>query len=171
MTDSDKQLKKNDIVVHIFELINDLSEDQQCILLKQLAKDSVVSQLRKLIIDMPEDRQSFLLKQLEEMKLEGKRRHYRKSCLISVDYVIKDHAFKNYIQDISSGGMFIETNESFSIGQEIIMAFSFSSEHKSSKLSGEIVRITPNGIGIKFQDLTKYQEEIIKSTLENMEGV
>ena len=104
MADLDEQLKENDLVVRMFELINNLSEDQQFYLFKQLARDRVVAQLHKLIIGMPRDQQLTLLKQIEEMKLEGKRGHSRKSCLISVDYVIEDRAFTNYIQDISSGG-------------------------------------------------------------------
>ncbi len=67
--------------------------------------------------------------------------------------------------------MFIETSESFSIGQEITMAFSFSNDHRPSKFTGEIVRIKPNGIGVKFKDLTKYQEEIIQSTAQKMKGL
>jgi Tfp pilus assembly protein PilZ len=171
MNKSDQQLKKYDVVARMFELINNLSEDQQIILLKQLVKESVVAQLGKLIVDMPKYQQLILLKQIEDMTVEGKRGHSRKPCLISVDYVVEDRAFTNYIQDISSGGVFIETSESFSIGQEITMAFSFSSDHRPSKFTGEIVRIKPNGIGVKFKDLTKYQEEIIKSTAEKMKGI
>ncbi len=53
MNKSDQQLEKYDVVARMFELINNLSEDQQIILLKQLVKDSVVAQLGKLIVDMP----------------------------------------------------------------------------------------------------------------------
>jgi len=171
MNKSDQQLEKYDVVARMFELVNNLSEDQQIILLKQLVKDSVVTQLGKLIVDMPKDQQLILLKQIEGMTLEGKRDHSRKSCLISVDYVVEGRAFTNYIQNLSSGGVFIETSESFSLGQEITMAFSFSNDHRPSKFTGEIVRIKKNGIGVKFKDLTKYQEEIIKSAAQKMKGL
>ena len=59
--------------------------------------------------------------------------------------------------------MFIETSESFSVGQELLMTFSFPDREDSFKISGEISRITPDGIGVKF----KYQSQVLKDIIED----
>jgi len=82
---------------------------------------------------------------------EEKRRHPRKPCSIVVDYASRDRAFRDYIRDISSGGVFIETSKEFSIGDEIMMTFSISSKQRPFKFTGQVVRITDNGIGVKFK--------------------
>jgi|GEM_PF-1849469 hypothetical protein len=80
-----------------------------------------------------------------------KRKHPRKPCSIVVDYASRDRAFRDYIRDISSGGVFIETSKEFSIGDEIMMTFSISSKQKPFKFTGQVVRITNQGIGVKFK--------------------
>ena len=63
----------------------------------------------------------------------------------------------------SGTGVFIETNESFPVGQELLMTFSFPDRDDSFKISGEISRTTPQGIGVKF----KYQSQILKDVIED----
>jgi len=87
----------------------------------------------------------------QEESPEEKRRHPRKPCSIVVDYASRDRAFRDYIRDISSGGVFIETSKEFSIGDEIMMTFSISSKQKPFKFTGQVVRITKKGIGVKFK--------------------
>lgn len=152
------------IIPHIFELISDLTEDQKLDLLKKLLKDNITTHLLKLVVSIPEDQQETLLEQLKDMiQQQGDRKHPRKPCLITVDYAVRGRAFSNYIQDISPTGVFIETSESFPVGQEIIMSFSFPEREDSFKISGEIARITPEGIGVKF----KYQSQILEDIIED----
>ena len=127
MLDMDPQLGKYGVTARLFKLINDLSKDKKLILLKQLIGDDVNNQLCKLIIEMSEDQQIILLEQLESMpvvempertvSLEGNdssmRENPRKPCLINANYSIKNKDYKSYILDISIGGVFVETNETF----------------------------------------------------------
>jgi len=152
------------IIPRIFELINDLTEDQQLDLLKQLLKDNITNHLFKLVVGIPEDQQETLLEQLKVMvQQKGDREHQRKACLITVDYAVGERAYTNYIQDISPTGVFIETSESFPMGQEILMSFSFPEREDSFKMSGEIARITPEGIGVKF----KYESQVLQDIIED----
>lgn len=80
-----------------------------------------------------------------------KRRHPRKPCSIMVDYATQDRAFKDYIRDISKGGVFIETSNFFDLGQEFIMTFSVPSQSKPFKFIGEVVRTDKRGVGVRFK--------------------
>jgi len=157
------------IIPRIFELINDLTKEEQLDLLKQLLKDNINAHLFKLVVCIPEDEQAILVKQLEEMIQKiGDRKYARKSCLINVDYAVGGRAFSNYIQDISTTGVFIETSESFPVGQEMLMTFSFPDREDALKIDGEITRITPEGIGVKFNYQSQIQKDVIEELVEKM---
>ncbi len=66
-----------------------------------------------------------------------------------------DSQFKASIQDLCTSGVFINTDRNFSIGQEISLTFRFPTSGKKMMASGEIVRATYSGIGVKFKILFK----------------
>ncbi len=120
----------------------------------QLGKDSITVHLITLILDMPYDRQLALLKQLEEIPMTSfdmsDREDHRKSYSSMVSFTAKDRTYKGASKDLSSGGMFIKTNESFSLGEIITLTIPFSDKQKNIKVPAEIMRITDDGIGVKF---------------------
>jgi len=115
---------------------------------------------------MSEDEQRTLLKDLEERPFEGRRKHVRKPFLMAVDYSTQDHVYKDFIQDISSGGVFIQTHMPFTVGQEVSLTFPLPSFQKHVKVIGEVVRSTSQGVGVKFKMADKDQEAMITSLLE-----
>ena len=92
-----------------------------------------------------------------------RRERSRKSCLMLVDYATLDRAYKDCIRDISVSGLFIETRTSFSIGQKIILTFSSSNYERPIKITGNIARTGPRGIGVKFKTEHQDLEAMIKS--------
>ena len=157
------------IVPRIFELIHDLTPDQQFDLLKQFLKDNVTTQLFKLVVSIPEDQQKNILNYLEELiSQKDGRRDSRKACLITVNYAVDGRAFTNYIQDISPTGVFIESSESFAVGQDILMTFSFPDMEDSFRIGGEISRTTPKGFGVKFNYKSQLQKDIIQDIVKKM---
>jgi Tfp pilus assembly protein PilZ len=83
------------------------------------------------------------------------RRHPRKSYEMLVLYAT-DHCFyEGSIKDISNGGIFIETNKDLYVGQTLTLAIPTRKPRKEVKLKGEIVRIEPHGLGIKFKAVIK----------------
>ncbi|MGD9180904.1 MAG: PilZ domain-containing protein [Desulfobacterales bacterium] len=183
MLDMDPQLGKYGVTARLFKLINDMPKDKKLILLKQLIGDDVATQLCKLIVEMSEDQQIILLEQLESMpvvevpertvSLEGNessmRENPRKPCLINANYSVQNTAYKSYILDISIGGVFIETNEKFTIGQEIVLSFTLPNYQKPFKLSGTVSWGSPRGFGVKFDKIPAQQGEILKSFVEQKE--
>ena len=183
MLDMDPQLGKYGVTARLFKLINDLSKDKKLILLKQLIGDEVNTQLCKLIIEMSEDQQIILLEQLESMpvvempertvSLEGNdssmRENPRKPCLINANYSIQNKDYKSYILDISIGGVFIETNEKFTLGQKIVLNFTLPNNKKPFMLTGTISWGSPRGFGVKFDEIPVKQGEILRSFVEQKE--
>jgi len=134
----------------------------------QLNESKITTRLIELIKKMPKEEQRALLKELEERLFEGKREHERKPFLMAVDYSTQDHVYKDFIQNISAGGVFIQTNMPFSVGQEVSLTFPLPNYKKHIKIIGEVVRTTPQGVGVKFKMADQDQKAIIKSLLESI---
>jgi hypothetical protein len=62
-----------------------------------------------------------------------------------------DGDFDAAVCNISSGGEFIKTSQRFFIGQEIAMKITFPAPMETHLVTGEIVRTTPSGAGVKFK--------------------
>ena len=181
MFELDSQEDKYAVTTRLFSYINDLSLEKQFILYKQLVKDNVTTELLKLIIDMSEDEKVQLLEKLGETPYDDEpirtvnlddnesfmRGNSRKICLIAVKCKVEDRSFKSYIIDISSVGVFIESNDRFPIGQKITMALKLPNYHEAFQLKGRIARSGSKGIGVKFYDLTPTQEDLIRKFIEN----
>jgi Tfp pilus assembly protein PilZ len=169
------------IIPRLFGLVNELTEDQQVTLLRQLIKGDTKRQLFKAIIDMSEPEQLELLKRIENtpaLDLPVKtvslddaetsmRSHQRKRCLIHVSYTVAGNVYRDYILDISNLGLFIETEELFTVGMDISLTFKLPNYNQPLKLDASIAWIGHKGIGVKFKSLSSYQKEIIQSFLEN----
>ena len=121
---------------------------------QELSKDRIIVRLIRLIIDLPGDQQEALLRQIEKNQLPddnlGERDINRKPYENTIHFTIKDKSYTGVSQDISSGGMFIKTDEPFSVGQVMTLTIPFPKQHKQIKIPAEIVRSTPDGIGIEF---------------------
>jgi len=173
MSSSNTQNNKYNNIKRLFELMNQISEDQLVILLKELLQDSFTTHLFKLIIDMSDEQQALLLEKLKAKSsietCRDRRGQPRKNCLAPVDYKVQGRSFEGFILDISSFGVFIETTDYFFGGQEISMAFSVPNYQKPLKLAGEIVWSSEQGIGVKFTHLTQHQLDAIRCFSENNE--
>ena len=110
----------------------------------------VTARLFEIILDMPFKDRRILLKDLEAKHSQGRRRFARKPYFVPVDFATPDRAFSGFIQNISSGGLFIETRETLPVGQQVTLSFMRPKSRDSIKVSGEVVRKIPDGFGVKF---------------------
>ncbi len=94
-----------------------------------------------------------------------KREHVRRSVDIPVEFIVQERLYQGRIKNINKegwirignvnkGGVFVETEISFSIEQNISMTYQSPSFGKENR-TGKIVGISPQGIGVKFQRLKK----------------
>jgi len=79
----------------------------------------------------------------------GRKRFYE--ILPTATCKTRDSAFIAPICDISSNGVFIKTTRRFSVGQEVAMTINFPSTGESRMVTGEVVRITSEGVGIDIK--------------------
>jgi Tfp pilus assembly protein PilZ len=175
MTDGTQSSNHDTINLMLAKKIKELSEERQLVLLKQLLKGDVVGTLFKLIGEMPEKQQTLLFEQLQEssnnvVALEeteiALRNHNRKSCMLSISYTVEDQNFESFMLDISPAGAFIETNEVFSAGHRIDLAFTLPNSHRQMDISGEILWKGMLGMGVKFNDLSDDQIAAITAFIE-----
>ena len=151
MTSTNKNHKNPAVKSKLIALINHLTEGMQIKLLSYLEK--------KLNIKVGDD-----------LKIE-KRGNHRRTCLISVAYIIGKETFSGYILDISAFGAFIETNVIFPAGEKLSISFSLPNHHKAFNLKGQIVWSGSQGIGVKFDTLSSRQKEILKIFTEQSEEI
>ncbi len=106
-----------------------------------------------------EEQKNALLPLLKDAKILGllgawrrtdRRKSPRKPCSLTMYYTVEDKVLKGTIQDISAGGVFMDSFAPVRIGQEIVMTFWPANHEEPMEVSGEIVRIAPQGIGVKF---------------------
>jgi len=145
-----------------------LAREREEIAEKELEKERASTRLSELIDRMSDDQLFSLLEYAEGLYGKKKREHERYSCLITTDCVYKSRAFNDFIKDISFGGVFIETNEAFSQGEEITLTISFSHYSKPFKITGEIVRVAPSGIGVKFKTVSQIQKELVQNLVKKV---
>ena len=121
-----------------------------------LNQDSVILRLLEKILYMSEKQRAILLKQLEDEgesyspDVLGERDNSRKSYKKPISFSIRDDVYEGLSMDISSGGMFILTDEVFNMGQLITLSIPFANMDKTVKVPAEIVRITEDGSGVEF---------------------
>ncbi|MCP4688177.1 MAG: PilZ domain-containing protein [Desulfobacterales bacterium] len=93
-----------------------------------------------------------------EPTVEEKRKSPRKQGFVPVEYTTHDLSDSAVVKDISIDGVFIETAETFEIGQEFILHIPFSDSRDQVKLQVEVVHVSPLGIGTKFKEILTPQE-------------
>jgi Tfp pilus assembly protein PilZ len=84
----------------------------------------------------------------------GGRRCGRKrfnEILPAAECKTRDWAFIAPVCNISSNGVFIKSKRHFDVGQEVAMTITFPSTGESRMVTGQIARVTPEGIGINFK--------------------
>ena len=62
-----------------------------------------------------------------------------------------ENDFQAPVENVSSGGVFINTNQRLFVGQEIAMKFDFPDARNTIMANGEIVRTSLDGAGIRFR--------------------
>ena len=89
-----------------------------------------------------------LIKNLEER--HDSRKKFNETQSIIAACRTRDSDFEAFIQDVSSSGAFIKTNKNLFAGEEIAITFTFPKTQKTIMATGEIVRISYDGAGVKF---------------------
>jgi Tfp pilus assembly protein PilZ len=128
----------------------------------------VISKLFEVVINLGEEQQEALLHHAEELLVEEKRSGTRKPCRIPINFAAYDRVYSNHIKNISSQGLFIETQRPLLVGDEIVMTFRLDGFDKPFKVRGEIAHATRAGVGVEFKDISPYIEEMLRTVIKRM---
>ena len=88
--------------------------------------------------------------EFQQREFSEKRKSPRSSVFIDVNYSVAGRVRTDFIRNICNGGVFIETREPLSYGQDIVMTFRHPSSQDHLKLRGYVLRIDKQGVGVKF---------------------
>lgn len=94
------------------------------------------------------------------------RRHNRLDCLMAVDMDLSDWTYKTLVHDISYGGAYIETDQAIGLGQKVVLSLGVPGSKRDCTIAGQVVRRDPGGVGIRFEELSLHQHNVIKALLE-----
>ncbi|MBC2716284.1 MAG: PilZ domain-containing protein [Desulfobacteraceae bacterium] len=118
---------------------------------------AVTAKLIDIILKMPFDQRRRLLSDLTETQGINSRKHDRKDYLMNVQYMANDQLYNGFINNISSGGLFIEcpqdTIQRLNSGQPVTLTFDHPDKKIHIKITGEIARIENSGFAVSFDDL------------------
>lgn len=118
---------------------------------------AVTAQLFDIILKMPIKERRELLEQLKAQRDKRTRKFGRKDYLMCVEFTVKGAFYTGFINNISSGGVFIEClpdhARRMAKGDPILLTFNHPDKQLHIKISGEIVRVNDNGVGVSFDKL------------------
>jgi Tfp pilus assembly protein PilZ len=67
--------------------------------------------------------------------------------------------FEARIQNVSSSGVFIKTDQELPVGEEIAVSFTFPDSGNQVKATGNVVRTTHSGMGVEIQVYFKEKQK------------
>jgi len=99
-------------------------------------------------------------------KIAEMRNYPRYDCNVKVDFDISDWSYEGVIKNISFSGVYIETHHPVTVGSEIMLSLTSQDDWRHCTMKGTAVRRDSKGIGIAFQDLSLYQQQVVQSFLK-----
>ena len=122
----------------------------------QLTREEVYNKILTIIASLSESQMRNLLKSLvnwQQSKFDEKRKHPRKKTFVWTECSTDTRFCTDFIQNLSVSGLFIETQFPFFVGEKLSMTFSLPGADDPIKITGKIVRIDSNGIGVQFDEV------------------
>ena len=85
------------------------------------------------------------------MTANDKREYARRPVDIPVDFIVRGRLYQGSIRNISEDGFLIETEGTFTVGQNISMIYSFHLFGQENR-AGRIIWVGLQVIGVKFEN-------------------
>ena len=144
----------------LFQIISFMSEAERrnlkAILKSKLTETEHKKDLSSLITSISEAKRRELLKKLTHWyhsKHAELREFPRRPFSAPVEVSTNGFIYMCFIRNLSNAGVFIHTDFSFKIDQQITMTFSLSRAEKDLTVSGKVVRVDSQGIGVEFGEM------------------
>ena len=125
-----------------------------------MKSNDIKKQLIEMIKKMPEESAWDLLNTLSGEAID-QRAFPRIKSAITTEFKTQDRVRCGLIKDICAGGVFIETREQATVGNEITLVFTPENGSEAVKITGTVVRAAAGGIAVKFY---QHAPELISDT-------
>ena len=113
-------------------------------------QNSVTTKLIKIIEKLSIPQQEHLLETVQTW-IEDNREFPRKDCVADVVYSDNTRLAQGMIVNISAGGLYLQPDSPFAVGQLVTLSFEHPTEKQQMKVNGKVVRSDEKGIGVKFE--------------------
>lgn len=110
---------------------------------------SVTDRLIEIIQKLSLSQQEYLLEAVQNW-IKDNREYPRKTCQADIIYSDNIRLAQGMIVNISAGGLYLQPDSPFAVGQEVTLSFEHPFAEKQVKVDGKIVRSDQKGIGVKF---------------------
>ena len=91
------------------------------------------------------------------------RLFFNKNQKVSVRCLTDRCNFDARIQNVSSSGVFIKTDQQLPVGEEIAVSFTFPDSGNHVNAAGKVVRTTHSGMGVEIQVYFKEKQKEYKT--------
>jgi Tfp pilus assembly protein PilZ len=113
-----------------------------------------------------------LMERLKHLKSrKDARLVFKKNQSVAVHCLTNTCNFDGHIQNVSSSGIFISTEQQLPMGEEIAVSFTFPESGNCVKATGKVVRVTNSGIGIEIKVYFKEKDDICEAPLNSSKKV
>ncbi|MBN1930199.1 MAG: PilZ domain-containing protein [Desulfobacterales bacterium] len=129
---------------------------------KKVDEPSIIERLHEIIRNMSENQQKMLLSILQDIDSIDRRKHPRKQGQLNVKYEDETGTYNGHIQNISIGGVCIETECPVSVGHIFELTILPPDKMKPMKITGEVVWSRADGFGIRFKKKHESREYVDK---------
>jgi len=136
---------------------------------KKLDRNQVRKLLIAIIDTMSEQEMRQLFRKLKSLHHGEQRKYSRKDFSRVIDYNVEGRYYRDFIENISEGGLFFKPSHTFSVGQTIQITFMSPDNQKPFRINGEIVRVSTDGVGVKFKIESQVQQMVLKSYVDMIE--
>jgi hypothetical protein len=94
---------------------------------------------------------------------KDRRQHVRKFVNAPVRYKYRNGLSSGVIRDMSLGGAFILSRRPFTLGKNSSVSFFLSNFEKTVWITGDVVRVPPEGFGVRFTSIDEIQKAAVMS--------
>ena len=137
---------------------------------EKLNRDQVRKLLIAIIDSLSLEEMRQLFKKLKSLQHREQRKYSRKDFSRIIDYTVEGRHYRDFIENISESGLFFKPSHTFSVGQTIQITFMSPDYQKPFKMDGEIVRVSTDGVGVKFKIESQVQQMVLKSYVDMIQS-
>ena len=120
--------------------------------------NGVIEKIAAMSNELPEKQKQQLLELVYSWRADV-RQASREPYKELLNFTSKKGSHYGHARDVSATGVFVETPADFEIGEQVKLVLIFISAPNPVRLSGSVVRIVDEGIGIQFDEASQSQVE------------